>query len=96
MIRRKQKWYLVCNYISEELGVPEIRICVVISVVDGRLGIKRRVLPYEVLIAWIAMQVGCLVEWIEDRREHLFSSIDRHSAFIAVWRVRGRCFNKND
>lgn len=67
--------HLVRTYISEELGLPESRIRVVAPDVGGGFGVKGQVFPDEVLIAWIAIQVGRPVKWIEDRREHLISSI---------------------
>ena len=67
--------HLVRTYISEELDLPESRIRVVAPDVGGGFGVKGQVFGDEVLIAWLAMQTGRPVKWIEDRREHLIASI---------------------
>lgn len=67
--------HLVRTYICEELGLPESRIRVIAPEVGGGFGIKGQVFADEVLIAWLAIQTGRPVKWIEDRRENLIASI---------------------
>jgi len=67
--------HLVRTYISEELGLPESRIRVVAPDVGGGFGVKGQVFADEILVAWLAMQTGRPVKWIENRREHLIASI---------------------
>lgn len=67
--------HLVRTYIAEELKLPESRIRVIAPDVGGGFGIKGQVFGEEVLVAWLALQTGRPVKWIEDRREHLIASI---------------------
>lgn len=67
--------HLVRTYLSEELGLPEARIRVIAPEVGGGFGVKGQVFGEEILIAWLAMQTGRPVKWIEDRRENLIASI---------------------
>ncbi|MCT9000504.1 xanthine dehydrogenase family protein molybdopterin-binding subunit [Chelativorans intermedius] len=67
--------HLVRTYIAEELGLPESRLRVVAPDVGGGFGVKGQVFPEEVLVPWLAMKTGRPVKWVEDRREHLTSSI---------------------
>ena len=67
--------HLVRTYISEELGLPESRLRVIAPDVGGGFGVKGQVFTEEVLVPWLAMTTGRPVKWVEDRREHLTSSI---------------------
>jgi aerobic carbon-monoxide dehydrogenase large subunit len=67
--------HLVRTYIAEELGWPESRLRVIAPDVGGGFGVKGQVFAEEVLVPWIALKTGRPVKWIEDRREHLTSSI---------------------
>ncbi len=67
--------HLVRTYIAEELELPESRLRVVAPDVGGGFGVKGQVFAEEVLVPWLAMTTGRPVKWIEDRREHLTSSI---------------------
>ncbi|PVH28467.1 xanthine dehydrogenase family protein molybdopterin-binding subunit [Pararhodobacter oceanensis] len=67
--------HLVRTYICEELGLPESRIRVIAPDVGGGFGVKGQVFADEVLIAWLAIQTGRPVKWVEDRRENLIASI---------------------
>ena len=67
--------HLVRTYIAEELAWPESRIRVVAPEVGGGFGVKGQVFAEEVLIPWLAVRTGRPVKWIEDRYEHLVSSI---------------------
>ncbi|MBI1385086.1 MAG: molybdopterin-dependent oxidoreductase [Rhizobiales bacterium] len=82
--------HLVRTYIAEELGFPEQRLRVVAPDVGGGFGVKGQVFSEEVLVAWLALETGRPVKWIEDRREHLLASIHardhRHTleAYVAA------------
>ena len=56
---------------SGVLGLPEARIRCVALDVGGGFGIKGHVYPEDLLIPFIAREIGRPVQWIEDRREHL-------------------------
>ena len=56
------------------LGIAEARIHCIAPDVGGGFGGKGHVYPEDLLIPFLARQVGRPVKWIEDRREHLQSS----------------------
>jgi carbon-monoxide dehydrogenase large subunit len=60
--------------IAEYLNWPEHRIRVVAPDVGGGFGVKDRAAVEEVLVAVLATQLGRPIKWIEDRREHFFST----------------------
>jgi carbon-monoxide dehydrogenase large subunit len=61
--------------ISRMLGLPEEKVRVIAPDVGGGFGGKNRIMPEDIAIAAIALKVGHPVRWIEDRREHLLSSV---------------------
>ena len=67
--------HLLRTYLSEELDWPENRLRVVAPEVGGGFGVKGHVFVEEVLVAWLAIETGRPVKWVEDRREHLMASI---------------------
>lgn len=67
--------HLLRTYLAEELEWPESRLRVVAPEVGGGFGVKGQIFAEEVLVAWLALQTGRPVKWIEDRREHLLASI---------------------
>jgi aerobic carbon-monoxide dehydrogenase large subunit len=67
--------HLVRTYIAEELDWPESHLRVLAPEVGGGFGVKGQVFPEEVLVAWLGIRTGRPVKWVEDRREHLTSSI---------------------
>jgi aerobic carbon-monoxide dehydrogenase large subunit len=56
------------------LGLPEARVRVVAPDVGGGFGGKGHVYPEDLLMPFLARQLGRPVRWIEDRREHLMSA----------------------
>jgi len=56
------------------LKLPEARVRCVALDVGGGFGVKGHVYPEDLLIPFLARQLGRPVQWIEDRREHLISS----------------------
>jgi carbon-monoxide dehydrogenase large subunit len=61
--------------ISRMLGLPEEKVRVIAPDVGGGFGGKNRIMPEDIAVAAIALKVGHPVRWIEDRREHLLSSV---------------------
>ena len=59
---------------SGVLQLPEARIRCVALDVGGGFGVKGHVYPEDLLIPFVARQLGRPVKWIEDRREHLICS----------------------
>jgi carbon-monoxide dehydrogenase large subunit len=56
------------------LGLPEARVRCVALDVGGGFGGKGHVYPEDMLMAFLARELGRPVRWIEDRREHLMSA----------------------
>ena len=67
--------HLVRTYVARSLDIPEHLVRVVAPDVGGGFGVKGHVFADEVLIAALAMRLQRPVKWIEDRSEHLISSI---------------------
>jgi carbon-monoxide dehydrogenase large subunit len=57
------------------LGLPEHRIRVIVPDVGGGFGNKDHPYPEEMLVGLLAMQTRRPVKWVEDRREHLVSTV---------------------
>lgn len=67
--------HLVRTLIAAELALPEHTVRVVAPDVGGGFGVKGHVFGEELLVCWLALQLGRPVKWIEDRSEHLQASI---------------------
>jgi len=82
--------HIVRNGLSDCLGVEQGRIRIVAPDIGGGFGHKGILLPEEVCLAWLAMQKGLTVRWIEDRREHLSASANcrEHHYNITVYAER--------
>ncbi len=59
---------------SNVLNMPEARIRCVALDVGGGFGVKGHVYPEDLLIPFLAREVGRPVKWIEDRHEHFISA----------------------
>jgi aerobic carbon-monoxide dehydrogenase large subunit len=59
---------------STVLKLPEARIRCVALDVGGGFGVKGHVYPEELLIPFLAREVGRPVRWIEDRHEHFMAA----------------------
>jgi carbon-monoxide dehydrogenase large subunit len=57
--------------IALALGIPEIRVRVIAPEVGGGFGCKIPVYPEELLVPWIARDLGRPVKWVETRTENL-------------------------
>ena len=67
--------HLLRNYLSEQLGLPQHQVRVVVPEVGGGFGSKLNIYPEEALVAFAAMKTGRPVKWIEDRSENLAVTI---------------------
>ncbi len=91
----------VRSVISAMLPIAECDVRVVVPDVGGSFGGKWHVYPEEVLVSWLAMELGRPVRWIEDRSEHMVASCHARDAVYeleaatdergVIKAVRGRC-----
>ncbi|CAN5210866.1 xanthine dehydrogenase family protein molybdopterin-binding subunit [soil metagenome] len=77
------------NGLARMLGLSESQVRVVAPFIGGGFGPKIMMFyPEEVLVPWIAMQLGRPVKWIEDRRENFFATTQErgqiHDAELAI------------
>jgi aerobic carbon-monoxide dehydrogenase large subunit len=66
--------HLVRRQIAAQLHLPEETVRVIAPDIGGGFGPKVFVYPEEILIPFLALQLGHPVKWIEDRREHFVST----------------------
>jgi carbon-monoxide dehydrogenase large subunit len=66
--------HLVRRQIAAQLQLPEDRVRVIAPDIGGGFGPKVFVYPEEILIPFLALQLGRPVKWIEDRKEHFIST----------------------
>jgi aerobic carbon-monoxide dehydrogenase large subunit len=59
---------------STVLGMPEARIRSIALDVGGGFGVKGHVYPEDLLIPYLAREIGRPIKWIEDRHEHFMSA----------------------
>jgi carbon-monoxide dehydrogenase large subunit len=67
--------YMVRTRISEQLHLPEADVRVVAPDVGGGFGPKVNVYPEEVIVPHLARALGRPVRFVEDRQEHLVSTM---------------------
>jgi carbon-monoxide dehydrogenase large subunit len=67
--------HLLRTRLAHLIDYPEHHIRVISPDVGGGFGQKAHVFPEEVLVAFLAHQLGRPVKWIEDRRENLSASM---------------------
>nr|WP_275411274.1 xanthine dehydrogenase family protein molybdopterin-binding subunit [Bacillus sp. B15-48] len=74
--------------LSDSLRLSENQVRVIAPDVGGAFGAKAPFYVEDMLVPWAAMQVGAPVSWIEDRLEHMMSSIHEreqlHEASLGV------------
>ena len=63
--------HIVRTGLAECLGLEESTIRVIAPDVGGGFGYKGLLLPEEVVVCWLALELGRPVRWLEDRREAL-------------------------
>ena len=66
--------HLVRRQIAAQLGLAEESVRVIAPDIGGGFGPKVFVYPEEILIPFLALQLGRPVKWIEDRSEHFIST----------------------
>ncbi len=76
--------------LSECLGLDQGQIRVIAPDVGGGFGYKGILLPEEICLAWLAMQLQCPVRWIEDRGEQLTANANcrEHDYDITLYAER--------
>ena len=78
----------VRNALADQLGLPASQVRVIAPFIGGGFGPKIMFYPEEVLIPWVAMQLGRPVKWIEDRSENFVGTTQErgqvHDAEIAL------------
>jgi aerobic carbon-monoxide dehydrogenase large subunit len=79
------------NGLAAMLGLAEKQVRVIAPFIGGGFGPKIMMFyPEEVLLPWIAMQLGRPVKWIEDRSENFYATTQErgqiHEAEIALTR----------
>jgi CO/xanthine dehydrogenase Mo-binding subunit len=78
----------VRNALANSLGLAESQVRVIAPFIGGGFGPKIMFYPEELLIPWIAMQLGRPIKWIEDRAENFVATTQEreqiHDAEIAL------------
>ena len=67
--------HLMRTQVALMIGIPENKLRVITPEVGGGFGSKLNVYGEEALLAWISMQLGKPVKWIETRRENMQATI---------------------
>ena len=70
--------------LSELLGIERRKIRVIVPDVGGGFGPKAHAYPEEIAIAWLAIQLGRPVKWVEDRTENLVCSAHARDQRVTV------------
>ena len=70
-----QSPHITRTMLSHVLPIAERDIRVVAPDIGGAFGCKCHVYPEDVLVSWLAMQLGRPVRWIEDRHEHMVATV---------------------
>lgn len=76
--------HILKNALCECLGLRQNQVRVVAPDVGGGFGYKCVLLPEEIYIPWVAMQVKRPVRWIQDRREHLVTAANAREHHYSV------------
>src|SRR5438132_2224959 len=66
--------HLVRRQIAAQLNLSEETVRVIAPDIGGGFGPKVFVYPEEILVPFVALQLGRPVKWIEDRQEHFIST----------------------
>ncbi|HZR39855.1 MAG TPA: xanthine dehydrogenase family protein molybdopterin-binding subunit, partial [Ktedonobacteraceae bacterium] len=66
-----QNPHILRNILSAQVGLPQHKVRVIVPEVGGGFGSKIDVYPEEMIAAFVTMQLGRPVKWIEDRSENL-------------------------
>ena len=68
-----QEPHQVWKQIASQLGRPEAKVRVIAPDVGGGFGEKGAVYPEEMLVPYLAVQLGRPVKWLEDRQENMLA-----------------------
>ena len=66
-----QNPHILRNILSAQVSLPQHKVRVIVPEVGGGFGSKIDVYPEEMIAAFVTMQLGRPVKWIEDRSENL-------------------------
>jgi carbon-monoxide dehydrogenase large subunit len=94
-----QSPHILRTTLAMMLGLREADIRVVVPNVGGGFGCKVHQYPEDIVVPWLAVRLGRPVRWIEDRAEHLMTSIhareqrmDVEAAYDSTGRIHAlRC-----
>jgi carbon-monoxide dehydrogenase large subunit len=93
--RRLEVWastqapHLIRRVLTQMLELPDRQVRVVVPEVGGGFGAKLVCYPEDVLIPWLARRLRRPIQWIEDRREDLLSTVQEREQYHEV-EVAGR------
>ena len=76
--------HILKNALCECLGLRQNQVHVIAPDVGGGFGYKCVLIPEEIFIPWVAMQVKQPVRWIQDRREHLIAAANAREHHYSV------------
>ncbi|MFA7438067.1 xanthine dehydrogenase family protein molybdopterin-binding subunit [Castellaniella sp.] len=74
--------HLIRDGLSHCLDMPAARLRVIAPQVGGAFGIKMQLYPEEILVAFLARELGCPVKWIQDRMENLMAATQARDAVV--------------
>ena len=82
--------HMIRTGLSECLGLEQRQIRVIAPDVGGGFGYKCVLQPEEICVAWLALQRGHPVRWVEDRREHLVAGANarQHHYIVTAYADR--------
>ena len=90
-----QSPHILRSTLAMMLGLREASIRVIVPNVGGGFGCKLHQYTEDIVVPWLAMRTGRPVRWIEDRAEHLMTSIhareqrmDVEAAYDSEGRIR--------
>jgi carbon-monoxide dehydrogenase large subunit len=69
-----QSPHKLASITAELLAMPQGAVRVCCPSVGGGFGQKAYASPEEILVAWVALRLGCAVKWTEDRSENMLAS----------------------
>jgi CO/xanthine dehydrogenase Mo-binding subunit len=70
-----QSPHLIRQDLAFLLSRPESSIDVIAPDVGGGFGPKAYTYPEDLVVPWLALELGCPVKWIEDRLEHIQTTL---------------------
>lgn len=70
--------------LAQALGVGEEKVRVIRPDIGGAFGLKAQMFPEEVILPWLARELGAPVKWVEDRRENLLASVHAHEEEVKL------------